>query len=136
MPADEIKAFLTHQLKEAVLPARHWKRFLSIRTKRIVNPWGALYLRWTGRPWLVRCNTFFNVPMMGVLGEVVFGVIYKYGFYEPDLTYALIQLLNPGDTMIDVGGHLGYFSRLAEELVGPSGRVVAFEPAPRTRSLA
>jgi FkbM family methyltransferase len=37
-------------------------------------------------------------------------------------------VLGQGDTFIDVGAHVGYFSMLAAALVGPKGRVISFEP--------
>jgi FkbM family methyltransferase len=49
-------------------------------------------------------------------------------FYEPEVSYFLANVLAPGDTFIDVGGHVGYFSMLAARVVGPTGRVYAFEP--------
>jgi FkbM family methyltransferase len=42
------------------------------------------------------------------------------------------QLVNPGDTVVDVGAFVGYFSRMLSETVGPSGRVYSFEPVPET----
>ena len=33
--------------------------------------------------------------------------------YEPETSRLLIGLLEPGDSFIDVGGHIGYFSLLA-----------------------
>lgn len=41
------------------------------------------------------------------------------------------QLLRPGDCFVDVGANLGMLSLLASAQVGPSGRVLAFEPNPR-----
>ncbi len=49
-------------------------------------------------------------------------------FYEPDVSYFLTNVLQPGDTMIDVGGHVGYFSLLASQVVGPAGQVFTYEP--------
>jgi FkbM family methyltransferase len=40
------------------------------------------------------------------------------------------ELIKPGMTVIDVGANIGYFSLLASTLVGPDGRVHAFEPDP------
>src|SRR5215207_392151 len=48
--------------------------------------------------------------------------------YEPETSLFLGAVLGPGDTFIDVGAHVGYFSMLAAALVGPTGRVVSFEP--------
>jgi FkbM family methyltransferase len=41
----------------------------------------------------------------------------------------------PGDILIDAGGYNGHISILLSQLVGPSGRVIAFEPDPGNRAL-
>ena len=51
--------------------------------------------------------------------------------YEPETSQLLATVLRPGDTFLDVGAHVGYFSMLAGALVGPAGRVVSFEPEER-----
>ena len=38
------------------------------------------------------------------------------------------ELISPGDTVIDVGAHIGYVSMYFAHLVGKSGQVYAFEP--------
>lgn len=38
------------------------------------------------------------------------------------------QVLRPGDTVVEVGGHIGYLSLWFAELVGSAGKVVVFEP--------
>jgi FkbM family methyltransferase len=48
--------------------------------------------------------------------------------YEPETTLPVDLLLQPGDTFIDIGGHVGLYSMLAAGLVGPTGRVYVFEP--------
>jgi FkbM family methyltransferase len=40
--------------------------------------------------------------------------------------------LRPGDVFVDVGANIGLFSLIAAPLVGPSGKVIAFEPTGRT----
>lgn len=40
--------------------------------------------------------------------------------------------LSPGEVFLDVGAHLGAYAGLAADRVGPTGRVVAFEPHPDT----
>ena len=49
------------------------------------------------------------------------------GAYEPHVTKCLSALLRPGDTFVDIGAHIGFFSLLGCSLVGPSGKVYAFE---------
>ena len=48
--------------------------------------------------------------------------------YESETSQFLGAVLGTGDTFIDVGAHVGYFSMLAAALVGPTGRVISFEP--------
>lgn len=47
---------------------------------------------------------------------------------EPETSSLVDMLLQPGDTCIDIGGHVGFYSMLAAGLVGPTGRVYVFEP--------
>lgn len=54
---------------------------------------------------------------------------------EIRLARFLIRQLNPGDHFLDIGAHYGYFSLLAAELTGNTGRVVSFEPAQKSFTL-
>jgi FkbM family methyltransferase len=47
----------------------------------------------------------------------------------------LQSLCEPGDVVIDVGANVGYTALVAAREVGPTGRVVAVEPAARSFSL-
>jgi FkbM family methyltransferase len=63
-------------------------------------------------------------------------LLHFYGqSYEPGLTRALRQRLAPGDVFLDIGANIGFFSVLAGLTVGPTGRVVAFEPHPEARAV-
>jgi FkbM family methyltransferase len=53
--------------------------------------------------------------------------LYLFGVWEPRMTQWLSRRLGPGDTFVDVGANIGYFSVLASQLVGPTGKVVAIE---------
>jgi len=53
-----------------------------------------------------------------------------YGSWEPEVTDAIRQCVQPGMTVIDIGAHSGYFTLLLSKLVGPEGKVIAFEPLP------
>ena len=48
--------------------------------------------------------------------------------YESETSQFLGAVLARGDTFIDVGAHVGYFSMLAAAMVGTTGRVISFEP--------
>jgi FkbM family methyltransferase len=54
--------------------------------------------------------------------------LYVFRDYEPRLTRILAQLVAPGDTVLDVGGHVGWYSSVFGRAVGPSGTVLVFEP--------
>jgi FkbM family methyltransferase len=55
--------------------------------------------------------------------------------YEPDVRSFLEYALRPGDTFIDCGANVGYFSVQAGALVGSKGQVIAIEANPRTFKL-
>lgn len=55
--------------------------------------------------------------------------------WEPYNTALLLALLQPGQTFLDIGAHLGYFTLLAGAITGPQGRVFAFEPEPENFAL-
>jgi len=50
--------------------------------------------------------------------------------FEGDVANAMVRVLREGDVAVDVGANIGYLTVLASLLVGPTGRVVAFEPDP------
>lgn len=54
--------------------------------------------------------------------------IKRYGIWEPTETDYLLDNLAAGDTYIDIGANIGYFSIIAADIVGPEGKVYAFEP--------
>jgi FkbM family methyltransferase len=53
------------------------------------------------------------------------------GFEETEIQF-LKDTLKEGDYFLDIGANIGLFSLYAAEKVGPSGKVIAFEPAPDT----
>lgn len=53
------------------------------------------------------------------------------GFEKEELAFVK-RFLKKGDVFIDIGAHIGFFSLLAQKLVGSTGRVLSFEPSPAT----
>ena len=54
--------------------------------------------------------------------------IYKTKSYEPHVSKAITERLKSGMVFVDIGANIGYFSLLAANLIGPDGKVFAFEP--------
>ncbi|WP_420628066.1 FkbM family methyltransferase [Candidatus Leptofilum sp.] len=52
--------------------------------------------------------------------------------HETETVAQLDRLAAPGMTMLDIGAHVGYYSRRYAKILGENGRIFAFEPHPRT----
>jgi FkbM family methyltransferase len=52
------------------------------------------------------------------------------GTYEQEQSALFQKHIHAGDQVLDIGAAAGYYTLLAAKLVGPAGRVVAFEPDP------
>ncbi len=87
--------------------------------------------------WLQRAPTFFGRDMWVMLpsGTDIFLTGGKSHGSEIRLARFLIQRLRPGDHVLDIGGHFGYFTLLSAELVGKTGQVRVFEPSAPTFAL-
>lgn len=57
------------------------------------------------------------------------------GTWELDTVELIERLLRPGDCVLDVGAHVGYFTLLAARAVQPLGRVIAVEADPENAAL-
>ena len=60
--------------------------------------------------------------------------IIALGCYDPLQHRALEKLVKPGMTVLDVGANIGDVTLHLAKLVGPTGRVHAFEPVPDVRA--
>ena len=87
-----------------------------------------LFLQRLGwRRW-VKARVFWGDPIYLLTGENVSRGILPFGYAELALTALMIEFLEPGMRVVDVGAHLGFEAMLASVLVGREGRVVSFEP--------
>lgn len=50
------------------------------------------------------------------------------GVYEPLMFKLFKEKIKPGDTVVDVGGHIGYYTIAASKKTGDKGKVYVFEP--------
>jgi FkbM family methyltransferase len=82
-------------------------------------------------PLIVESTTEDGIRIRCRLQDGIQIYIYLFGTaWEPDLAAFLRRRIRPGDTVIDVGAHIGCVTALTSKLVGPGGTVVAIEPCP------
>ncbi len=55
--------------------------------------------------------------------------------FEPEILEALQRWVTPGQTVVDIGANIGYFTAHMARRVGPGGEVHAFEPEPANYAL-
>lgn len=53
------------------------------------------------------------------------------GIYEYPKQLEFAKRVLPGQVVYDIGANVGFYTLLASFLVGPQGKVIAFEPVPR-----
>lgn len=111
-----------------------------IALRRVMKPW------YVWRPWQLarRIRVEWTRPMVGYRElPVAWGVslladptttigwsISTAGVHELAVTEVLARLIQPGDTVVDAGAHVGYMTILAALTAGPRGRVLSWEPHP------
>jgi FkbM family methyltransferase len=124
----------------------HWKARVAkgftpfIPLVRAIVRYGPVRLRrsvWhqIGRTRLVGISHRFSVGteyghFTGDSSDLLSRYVYYLGQWEPDITHLIRQRLRSGDTFVDVGANTGWFTLLAANAVGPSGRVVSIEASP------
>lgn len=59
----------------------------------------------------------------------------RQGWFEAPEQAMLWLYGRPGDTVLDIGAHVGLFSAIAQQAVMPGGRVIAVEPSATTAEL-
>ncbi|MFJ7997122.1 FkbM family methyltransferase [Streptomyces sp. NPDC096310] len=91
---------------------------------RYVNP------RLRDRPRQRVVRTRFGARFAVDTQDFIQRYLYLFGVWEPHITRWLQGRLRPGDTFVDIGANIGYYSVLASGLVGSAGRVVAVEASP------
>jgi FkbM family methyltransferase len=79
----------------------------------------------------------FPLPVQQELKRYFFAYqIRKDRFVTSEKEFAsLDRLVSPGDWVLDIGANIGQYTKRFSDLVGSSGRVIAFEPVPDTFEL-
>jgi FkbM family methyltransferase len=90
-----------------------------------------LYNRYVGRrEHSATVQTRWGDKLDVTLPDLISGVISATGQWEPAVTHYVRTKLHSGDTFVDVGANIGYFTLLGSRLVGPAGHVYAIEASP------
>src|SRR5574341_250760 len=72
-----------------------------------------------------------NKYVLGSLAGKGGGASVYFNMVEPEQTSCFAETLKKGMVFFDIGANVGYYTILAAQLVGPTGRVFAFEPVIR-----
>lgn len=77
-----------------------------------------------------RFGTFINAP----IGSWPEGYrdLFVFDSFESEEVERWRSVIQPGDSIIDGGANIGFWTMVGATLVGENGRVVAFEPHPQT----
>jgi FkbM family methyltransferase len=92
--------------------------------QRVINP----HFAWNRHRFT--CRSRFAGRFSGQTRDILQQYLYYFGVWEPNLTHWILNRLRPGDTFVDVGANIGYYSLLASKRVGCTGSVVAIEASP------
>lgn len=79
----------------------------------------------------VHGNRMLVDPAAGGIGAMLL----VDGQMEEYDTRIFIERVKQGMTVVDAGANIGYFTLIAAKAVGDGGKVIAFEPMPRSREL-
>lgn len=71
-----------------------------------------------------RFNDLFWLNKTGYVDQCII----NSGVFEEHSTRIARRLIKEGDTVLDVGANIGYYSVMFSKLVGETGKVFAFEP--------
>jgi FkbM family methyltransferase len=63
--------------------------------------------------------------------DMIQATIIHFRSWEPNTSRIFSRIVRDGDTVVDVGANIGYYSLLFSTLVGPGGKVVAIEASPK-----
>jgi FkbM family methyltransferase len=85
--------------------------------------------------WQSACRVWDREMTAATFDRWLYLRLHKFGAMGTGERAALQGCVRPGMTVVDVGSNLGLYTVLLSRLVGPTGRVLAFEPDPDLFSL-
>jgi FkbM family methyltransferase len=76
----------------------------------------------------IRPGAVFELDARDMVAREILG----WDVWEKPNTDLILGSLHEGSVMFDVGAHIGYYSVLGSQVVGPSGKIISVEPNPDT----
>jgi FkbM family methyltransferase len=89
-----------------------------------------LVTRFRSHPDTKVTRTRWGPRLRVTIDDLLQGYLYLFGLWEPNISHWVRRTLQPGDTFVDVGANIGYFTVLASDRVAAHGGVVAIEASP------
>jgi len=130
-PTTPLGRLLRHRVRPAFIRLFHayMRHVPFVVGKRLLwRRFAVRFLDGAAHPFVTK--TVFGARIAGNTEDFIQSYIYYFGVWEPHLTHFIEERLARGDTFVDVGANIGYFSLLASSLVGSRGTVVAIEASP------
>lgn len=113
---------------------RAWQKApLFWRTGLVASPLAPVVRRWTNRSYSEQPQIFeLAAPLEGQRMRLHWQTqkAFVFGTHELEVVRAIQEVVRPGWTVLNIGGHIGYYALLLAKLAGPSGKVFVFEPSP------
>ena len=110
-----------------------FKQFVTVVARSGVTDGARIVIRELG----LHTHQSVAYPRLGRRFVVEFDPVWRWiekGVREPGVLKFAQDRIGRGSTVFDVGAHVGEWTLLFSELVGPAGRVIAFEPDPVARA--
>src|SRR6478672_6409918 len=114
--------FTIHKTEDRVMKTAH-KIAGARAVHRVVRAGRALFGQ-TDRDVVRRGGIFYDLD----LSQGIDFAIYLGNIYERQTRSALRELVSPTSLVLDIGANIGAHTLHLAQLVGPEGRVLAFEP--------
>lgn len=121
----KMRDFIRAQVSSAVSEANIASQFSTVLNQN--KPREYFYL---GRGWSLTRLAAGNPFFVNTNDKAIGAWIVLTGVWETATDTLLTNYAKPGMTVIDIGANVGYYTVRLGDVVGPTGRLYAFEPNP------
>ncbi|MFX0577210.1 FkbM family methyltransferase [Nocardia nepalensis] len=114
-----------------LIAARWWVRYgpgIAVK-QRLLRKWLDVGLQQRPRPLRTVRTRYGQRFLVPTTSDFIPRAIYTHGCWEACISTLVVSRLRRGDGFIDIGSADGWYAVLAARLVGPTGYVIAIEPA-------